>query len=542
MLERHRQRLIGRFSHDGAQRYIKMLTPRIFTKRARIEAVALGLLSLSAWAVSSYYDFFEALASFVVNHEEYQLDEVIVGLLCAGACSFFFAILRSRDLLLEVRARIRAESDVSWLANHDSLTRLGNRRGLDVAVDNAQAALHQRDYTIHSIDLDGFKNINDMLGHDIGDQVLFEAAQRLAKIYEGMPVFRAGGDEFVVLQPSGNEVMAQRMADAAIEALSEPLQLLDTSVMLSASIGFATASLDRTTIRSAMQNADAAMYVAKRSGRNQTIRFDGAMNVALRRRIELENGLRQALRDKTIDPHFQPLIDLKTQEIRGFEALARWSTRNGEVVSPMEFITLAEETGLISELGDQLLLKACLEAAKWPSHVTLAFNVSPVQFRDQQLGLRILQILSETGLPASRLEIEITETALMKNLSQAEVMLEALHAAGIRVALDDFGTGYSSLAQLSRFRFNKIKIDRSFVAAFENDEKQAKIMRAMLGLGQGLGLTMTAEGIESESQLTALADLGCDIGQGYLFGKALPAEQLTSLFEPAPASERLAVR
>ncbi len=519
-----------------------MLKPRIFKKRAHIEAAVLGLLCLGAWAVSSYYDFFEVLGSFVVNHEEYQLDEVIVGFLCAGVGSFVFSMLRSRDLMLEVRARIRAEGDVSWLASHDSLTRLGNRRGLDIAVDDAQAALRHHDYTIHSIDLDGFKNINDMLGHDIGDQVLFEAAQRLTKVYEGMSVFRAGGDEFVVLQPSGNEIVAQRMAHAAIEALAAPLQLLDTSVMLSGSIGFATANFEGTTVRSAMQNADAAMYVAKRSGRNQTIRFDGAMNVALRRRIELENGLRQALRDRTIDPYFQPLIDLKTQDIRGFEALARWSMHNGEVVSPLEFITLAEETGLISELGDQLLLKACHEAAKWPNNVTLAFNLSPVQFRDPQLGLRILQILSETGLPASRLEIEITETALMKNLSQAEVMLASLHAAGIRVALDDFGTGYSSLAQLSRFRFDKIKIDRSFVAAFENDEKQAKILRAMLGLGQGLGLTMTAEGIESESQLMALAELGCDIGQGYLFGKALPAEQLAALFEPASLAAMPAVR
>jgi diguanylate cyclase (GGDEF)-like protein len=487
-----------------------MLTPTIFKKRALIEAVVLGVLCMSAWAVSSHYDFFEVLVSYVANHEEYQLDEVIVGLLCVGTGSFAFAILRSRELLLEVRARIRAEGAVSWLASHDSLTRLGNRRGLDIALDDAHAALRQRDYTIHSIDLDGFKNVNDMLGHDIGDQVLFEAAQRLTKVYEGMSVFRAGGDEFVVLQPSGNEVIAQRTADAAIAALAEPMQLLDTGVMLSGSIGYATASFGGVAVRSALQNADAAMYVAKRSGRNQTVRFDGTMNVALRRRIELENGLRQALRDRTIDPHFQPLIDLKTQDIRGFEALARWSMQNGEVVSPMEFITLAEETGLISELGDQLLLKACREAAKWPSHVTLAFNVSPVQFRDPQLGLRILQILSETGLPASRLEIEITETALMKNLSQAEVMLGALHAAGIRVALDDFGTGYSSLAQLSRFRFDKIKIDRSFVAAFEKDETQAKILRAMLGLGQGLGLTMTAEGIERESQLAALAELGCE--------------------------------
>ena len=518
-----------------------MFTPRIFNRRARAEAAVLLLLCISAWAVSSHYDLFEVIASYVVNHEEYQLDEVIIGLLCAGVCSFIFAIMRSRELFLEVQARARAERDVSWLAHHDPLTRLGNRRGLDIAVETAEAALAQRDFTIHSIDLDGFKAVNDILGHEIGDQVLFEAASRLAKAYEGVKVFRAGGDEFVVLQPSGSEIAAQRMADAAIDALSQPLKLSDTSVMLSGSIGFATASFGRTSIRTAMQNADAAMYVAKRSGRNQTIRFDGAMNVALRRRIAVENGLRQALLDGTIYPHFQPLIDLKTDQIRGFEALARWTMPNGEEISPVEFIPLAEETGMIIELGDQLLTKACEEAAKWPSHVTLAFNISPVQFRDPQLGLRILNILSTTGLSPSRLEIEITETSLMKNLPQAETMLVALHAAGIRVALDDFGTGYSSLAQLSRFRFDKIKIDRSFVSAFEKDEKQAKIMRAMLGLGQGLGMTMTAEGIESESQSSALAALGCDIGQGYLFGKAVPAEKLTGLFDyPQGASTLLA--
>ncbi|MBP1852367.1 putative bifunctional diguanylate cyclase/phosphodiesterase [Rhizobium halophytocola] len=506
-----------------------MLASTLFGKRARIEAAVLFSLCFGVWAVLAYFDLFELVMKFVVAHDNYQLDEVVLALVFVGLGSLMFSVLRSVELYGVIQARLTAEQDLDWLALHDPLTRLGNRHQLEKVVEAANRAPRKEPCIVHSIDLDGFKRVNDMLGHDVGDLALFEAARRLAQAYAGLPVYRAGGDEFIILQFSGDEGAGQAMAQAALDGLRQPLTLMDSPVELGASIGIAATGDERQDLRIAMQHADAAMYVAKRGGRNQLVRFEDSMNYALRRRISMEHGLRQALRDGSITPFYQPLIDLKSGDVNGFEALARWWWK-GEEVPPAEFVTLAEETGLIVELGEQLLHKACAQAATWPAYITLAFNISPVQFRDPALGLRILQVLGETGLPAERLEIEITETALMIDPQQAEDMLAALQSAGIRVALDDFGTGFSSLSQLSRFRFDKIKIDRSFVVNFESDEKQAKIMRALLGLGHGLGLSTTAEGIESESQLKALTQLGCDVGQGYLFGRALPASAVDSVF------------
>ncbi|MBO3760884.1 EAL domain-containing protein [Ciceribacter sp. L1K22] len=499
-----------------------------FTSRAFSDAIILTAFCLCVLFFAVQNDAFEALVDYVADHEEYQLDELILALATAGIGSLIYAALRVVELARALNAKERAESDTAWLAEHDPLTHLHNRRGLDAAVAAMEANGTTGRYTVHSIDLDGFKKINDLLGHEAGDQALFEVARRLGGIYGSDALFRVGGDEFVVLQGSTDAQAAQAKASAAVAALSEPFALSGTTAEIGASIGIASVPKGKGGVRTALQHADAAMYVAKRGGRNQTVWFEPSMKDALRHRIELERDLRSALREHVVVPYFQPLVDLKSGKVHGFEALARWE-RNGEFLPAMEFIALAEETGLIVELTDQLLRRASIEAKSWPNHVNLAFNISPVQFRDPQLGLRIIQILGETGLPPHRLEIEITETALVQDLHQADITVSTLHAAGIRVALDDFGTGYSSLSQLSRFNFDKIKIDRSFVEGFETDERQAKIVRAVLGLGRGLGLTMTAEGIESESQLKALTELGCDVGQGFLFGRAMPADDARRL-------------
>jgi EAL domain-containing protein (putative c-di-GMP-specific phosphodiesterase class I) len=245
-------------------------------------------------------------------------------------------------------------------------------------------------------------------------------------------------------------------------------------------------------------------------------------------RASLEAKLRIAIQKKSIRPFYQPLIDLKTSNVCGFEALARWTDDDGTSISPLVFIAIAEETGLITALFEDLLTQACGDALAWDDHLTLSFNVSPVQMEDRLLTARIFKALAASGLPAHRLEIEITENALIQDPASAAAILDELHNAGVQIALDDFGTGYSSLAQLARYRFDKIKIDKSFIATYRDDERQEKIVRAMLGLGRSLNIQTTAEGIEEQRQLSHLIQLGCDIGQGYLFGRPMPAQEALS--------------
>jgi EAL domain-containing protein (putative c-di-GMP-specific phosphodiesterase class I) len=270
------------------------------------------------------------------------------------------------------------------------------------------------------------------------------------------------------------------------------------------------------------------MYDSKRHGRNTLRRFDRSMNETLTQRSAAEAALRDAIERREIVPHYQPLIDLETGRVRGFEALARWRGADGGMVPPTIFIELAEDAGLITRLSEQLLRQACVDARSWPTDTVLAFNISPTQLTDNLLGLRIVQILIETGLPPTRLEIEITETALVRDTTAASAILASLHEAGVSIALDDFGTGYSSLSQLSKLKFDKVKIDQSFVSSFEGDEKQEKIVRAIIGLGQGLGMVTTAEGIEDKAQFDRLRAMGCDFGQGYLFGRAIPQDAIAA--------------
>jgi EAL domain-containing protein (putative c-di-GMP-specific phosphodiesterase class I) len=280
------------------------------------------------------------------------------------------------------------------------------------------------------------------------------------------------------------------------------------------------------------------MYTAKADRRLKVRAFDSVMRERVRERGEMEMALKEAVRTDAVIPYYQPIIDLRTGQINGFEALARWEKSPGNFVPPMTFIELAEQSDLITELSERLLRQACQDALKWPANTILSFNISPTQLHDELLGLRILQILSESGLPPWRLEIEITESALIQDTISAEKILNDLHHAKIRVALDDFGTGYSSLGQLSKFSFDKIKIDRSFVSDPGDSLKKDKIMRAIVGLGKGLDILTTAEGIETQDQLNDLTSMGCDLGQGYLFGKAVKAAEASDLFYAEGAGHR----
>ncbi|WP_137154489.1 EAL domain-containing protein [Rhizobium sp. FKL33] len=507
----------------------------------QVEALALTGLGVVVWVFAIQHDAFEALVDYVESHEALEVDEVLTALVIIGLFGLIYSLSRLGELHAEITRRSTAERDVTWIANHDPLTRLPNRAGLNVLLDTMAGGVGRGGrIAYYSIDLDGFKRVNDLLGHQSGDEVLIAVADRLRAIFDPEVIFRLGGDEFVVIEKIRDLAEAAAKARRITNYLSRSYNLSSgVTAELGASVGLALDPDHVDHPKQGLLAADAAMYEAKRRGKGTVVVFEDAMKTSLEHRAALEIALRDALKRRAIVPNYQPLIDLKTGGLRGFEALARWTGVDGRQVPPVEFISLAEETGLIVELADQLLRRACRDAVKWPPHLRLAFNLSSAQFSDKLLGLRILRILAEEGLPPNRLEIEVTETAIVKDMAAAETVLADLNAAGIHVALDDFGTGYSSLSQLSRFKFDKIKIDRSFVASFQDDERQEKIVRAMLGLGQGLGIATTAVGIEKESQVRDLQALGCDFGQGYLFGKAMPSQEIAEFIRKSDGDSRV---
>ncbi len=497
--------------------------------RALRQAIGLGLTGLLLWRLFIAVDAFEWLTNLSRHHEAWQLDEVVLALAVCGLCGLVFTLLRLKDLAAEIHQRNQAERDVAWIALHDPLTRLGNRRRLETRLREADTQPVPANLTAFSLDLDGFKKLNDLFGHQAGDEALMEVGYRLRGLFaeEEAELFRLGGDEFLILLRDLSPLETGAMVQRTLNRLSQPYRIGSIQTELGVSLGVARQPEDTQDLRELILFSDLAMYAAKRDPRQQWAIFQPEMNETMLRRHQLELQLRQALKTGEIQPHFQPLVELRSGRVVGFEALARWVGADGRQRSPAEFIPLAEETGLITELSEQLLRQACLAAKQWPADIRLAFNLSPAQLTDKLLGLRILHLLEEVGLPPTRLELEITETALIQDIGQAETLLSELTQAGVHIALDDFGTGYSSLSQLSRFAFDKIKIDRSFIASFEEEQKQEKIVRAIIGLGQGLGLTTTAEGIETPSQLAQLQQLGCDLGQGFLFGQATATARLT---------------
>ncbi|MBB4276334.1 putative bifunctional diguanylate cyclase/phosphodiesterase [Rhizobium mongolense] len=479
--------------------------------------------------LSWQFHWHESLDAFVEEHHDYPLDDVFVALNISGFLGLIYSALRIRDLSKEVNRRLQAEKNVDWIAYHDSLTELPNRRFLDSVC--AQKTIDQRTrqaYAVFSIDLDGFKKINDLLGHDHGDAVLKAVAQRLSSLFPGERVFRLGGDEFVILSRRTGNPDLVAVGNSIVAEIGKPFTVNGIAIDLGASVGLALYPENGDDLNQVIRHSDCAMYSAKKQGRNLVKPFIPSMYDELAKRIRVEADLRAAIKNAEIVPYYQPLVDLKTNKVIGFEALARWKKACGEFIPPSEFIPVAEEAGLIVDLAEQLLRRACTDALSWPGELVLSFNVSPLQLSDRLLGLRILKILGDIGFPAHRIELEVTESALIQDAVTARIVLDDLVNAGVRIALDDFGTGYSSLSQLSNYQFDKIKIDRSFVTSFEANDKQDKVVKAIIALGAGLGVTITAEGIEEESQLRRLQDLGCDIGQGYLLGKPVPVEELAA--------------
>jgi diguanylate cyclase (GGDEF)-like protein len=385
------------------------------------------------------------------------------------------------------------------------------------------------------IDIDEFKSVNDSLGHPAGDELLKAVASRLQScIRETDFVARLGGDEFAIVQTGikqPNDVV--ELVKRIYEAIREPHECLGHQVATDASIGIALAPNDGTELDQLLKSADLAMYGAKADGRRTYRFFEPQMDACVRARRTLELDIRQAIAEGAFELHYQPIVNLGSNEIVGCEALLRWNHPVRGMISPAEFIPIAEETGLILQIGDWVLTTACAEATNWPPGIKLAVNVSPVQFRSHAFSLKVANALATTGLSAGRLELEITEAVLIRDDEAALAMLQHLRAIGVHIALDDFGTGYSSLSYLQRFPFDKIKIDRCFVNDIAEAEGSSSIVQAVINIARARNMTTTAEGVETERQRAMLLGFGCTEMQGYLFSPAMPVAKIRMLLSQA---------
>jgi diguanylate cyclase (GGDEF)-like protein len=380
-------------------------------------------------------------------------------------------------------------------------------------------------------DRDHFKTVNDTLGHPVGDELLRLAAERLREcIHPDDTVARLGGDEFAIVQVGRDQpVNSTSLAGRLIKAIGEPFDVLGHQVVIGASVGIAIAPDDGGNPDQLLKNADLALYRAKEDGRETYRFFEPEMDARMQARRALELDLRKALALCEFALHYQPLVTLASGKINGFEALLRWHHPQRGMVPPAEFIPLAEEIGLIGGIGAWVLKEACMEAAKWPSSLKVAVNLSPAQFKGQKLVLDVIAALGASDLPPWRLELEITEAVLLNDTDATIAVLNDLRRLGVRIAMDDFGTGYSSLGYLRKFPFDKIKIDRSFIHDLAEKPDSLAIVRAVTGLGVSLGITTTAEGVETEDQLERLRTEGCTEVQGYLFSEPKPASELGAL-------------
>ncbi|KRB62064.1 diguanylate cyclase [Rhizobium sp. Root708] len=445
-----------------------------------------------------------------------------------------FSVLVVRNARRSTSALEESATRVSHLAHHDALTSLPNRvlfrERLNVALAPAMAT--STSVAVICLDLDNFKEVNDSMGHAAGDQLLQQVAERLAScVAYSDTVARLGGDEFAVIQIGANQPHdAEELSRKLIDGLRTPFIVEDQILHIGVSIGIALADTKDRIPERLLKNADIALYRAKQGGRATYRIFEAQMDAELQERRALEYDLRQAVLKNELELHYQPLIDLEHQTVAAVEALVRWRHPVRGLVSPADFIPLAEETGLIVAIGEWVLETACSQAMSW-DRLRIAVNLSPVQFRNRELVETVRQVLQRTGLEPDRLELEITESILINDTGAALDILNGLKALGVKIAMDDFGTGYSSLGYLNSFPFDKIKIDRSFIGDLSDTEKSGAIVKSVIGLGQSLKMVTTAEGVETFEQAAFLRQQGCDQVQGFYFSKPVVAAELSAFVE-----------
>ncbi|MBI5431021.1 MAG: EAL domain-containing protein [Nitrosomonadales bacterium] len=440
-------------------------------------------------------------------------------------------------LMSDISERKAAEERMAYLAQHDVLTGLPNRMVFQDRVQQAitYAGRQQTKVALLFMDLDRFKNVNDTLGHHVGDLLLQEVAQRILQcVRSSDTVSRQGGDEFVIMLPNLDDLGdIVQVVNKLIENVATPYELAGYTMHVTTSVGVSIYPQDGHDSETLLRNADTAMYQAKDAGRNRYRFFTQEMNNSIAKRVRLENMLRNALKNNELLLHYQPKVDLRSGEIVAVEALVRWQHPDDGLISPADFIPIAEETGMIVPLGEWVINEACRQTREWREmglrDIVMAVNLSPLQFLARDLMWVIFAALTRNGLPGSALEFEITESAMMANPEKTTAMLQSMHELGARISIDDFGTGYSSLAHLKKFPIDVLKIDQSFVRDLSVDNDDAAIVKAVIGMAQSLSLNVIAEGVETTEQLRFLEELDCDEMQGYYFSKPLPADEFRKL-------------
>ncbi|MGN6373919.1 MAG: putative bifunctional diguanylate cyclase/phosphodiesterase [Sphingomonas sp.] len=470
-----------------------------------------------------------AVLSRIVGHYAFGArmpDRPLVIALLLNVALILFGWRRHAELSAQLQEHVEAKQRAQQLASRDPLTGFLNRRSFPEqgAAMLARVQRAGKAVAVLVVDLDHFKTVNDMHGHAIGDALLGHVATQIAGVLPtGALLGRFGGDEFACafpFEPDHPDTVA-RIAERLVSHLAQPFATQGLQLQVSASIGVARSDAESGGIEGLMRSADIAMYAAKKQGRNRHAWFDQSMERELKLRAELENGLRTAIPAREIVPYFEQQVDLTTGLLHGFEVLARWEHPRRGLISPGAFIPIAEETGLISDLALSVMRQAFTAARDWHPSLSLSVNISPCQLRDPWLAQKIIKVLTETGFPSARLEIEITEEALFENLALAQSIVGSLKNQGVRLVLDDFGTGYSSLAHLRALPFDSIKIDRSFVSTINDNAESAAIVNAITRLGDSLNLPVTAVGIENSAIEDRLRALGCAKAQGWLYGRTM---------------------
>ncbi len=459
---------------------------------------------------------------------------VVVQMMRANYASFV-EMLSSRSQMAAEQERAQgAEQRAHLLAYHDPLTGLPNRRALAEALEQRMSESGSGvPLGLLTLDLDRFKAINDVHGHPAGDQLLRDVAMRLSTaIADKGTSYRLGGDEFAVIVDGGAED-ARRAAHAIVAAMKKPFADSDLVHHIGASVGISLYPHDALDLDTLMRKADIALYKAKHSGRNQHCAFEPLLDAEIRRRAEIEREMREAIHGDAFVPYYQPIVDLRSGDVVGYELLARWRRDKGDAIGPEQFIPIAEECGLIDTLMLRLLRRACRETRDWK--VPISINVSPTQLKDPWFSQKLLAVLVRERFPARRLTVEITENALIVDAESAQGAIASLRNQGIQLALDDFGTGYSSLQHLQMLPFDRLKIDRSFVAAMGRDSQAMRLVLAIITLANTLELPVVAEGIEDAASAEALAKLGCAMGQGFHFGHPMPVEEVVATLSGAVA-------